>query len=61
VAAAHLESEDGVQIEAETLRRWMLAKGCGAGCGSGGAMAAGAYASGILGNGCSGKGASMMG
>ncbi len=27
LAAEHLESEDGVQIDAETLRRWMLAEG----------------------------------
>jgi len=27
LAAEHLESEDGLQIDAETLRRWMLAEG----------------------------------
>lgn len=27
LAAEHLESEDGIQVHAETLRRWMLAEG----------------------------------
>ena len=27
LAAEHLASEDGVQVDAETLRRWMLAEG----------------------------------
>jgi len=31
-----LASEDGLKIHAETLRRWMLAKGCGAGERNGG-------------------------
>ena len=28
LAAEHLASEDGMRIDAETLRRWMLAEGC---------------------------------
>jgi hypothetical protein len=27
LAAEHLDSEDGLQLDAETLRRWMLAEG----------------------------------
>ena len=27
LAAEHLESEDGLKVQAETLRRWMLAEG----------------------------------
>src|SRR5260370_18310593 len=29
LAAEHLESEDGLKVHAETLRRWMLAEGLG--------------------------------
>jgi len=27
LAAEHLAAEDGLQVDAETLRRWMLAEG----------------------------------
>jgi hypothetical protein len=30
-AAEHLADEDGLEVGEETLRRWMLAEGCGAG------------------------------
>jgi transposase len=35
LAAEHLADEDGLEVGEETLRRWMLAGGCGAGCGDG--------------------------
>jgi transposase len=31
LAAEHLADEDGLEVGEETLRRWMLAEGCGAG------------------------------
>ena len=31
LAAEHLAAEDGLTVDHETLRRWMLREGCGAG------------------------------
>jgi len=48
LAAEHLESEDGLKVHAETLRRWMLAEGFGVASGNGGGTFGGASAKSIL-------------
>ena len=50
LAAEHLASEDGLRMDAETLRRWMLAEGFGAASGSGGDTGKGARARNTLGS-----------
>src|SRR5262249_40416148 len=52
LAAEHLASEDGLQVHAETLRRWMRPRGYGAGNGSGVGIVGGASARSILGRWC---------
>ncbi len=52
LAAEHLESEDGVKVDAETLRRWMLAEGLWSGSGNGGGTVVGGSARSTLGSWC---------
>ena len=53
LAAEHLAEEDGIVMDHETLRRWMLRKGCGAGSGSARNIASEESANRTLGNWCS--------
>jgi transposase len=62
LAAEHLAEEDGLQVDGETLRRWMLAEGVyGAGSASARPTASGASASRTLANWCNWRAASTTG
>src|SRR5512140_2675200 len=61
LAAEHLESEDRLKVDGETLRRWMLAEGCGVGSGSVERTVGGDSTRSTLGSWCSWTGASTRG
>src|SRR5271157_2445537 len=52
LAAEHLASDDDVEVNAQTLRRWMLAEGRGVGRGNGGCTASGESGKNMWGNWC---------
>ena len=52
LAAEHLASEDGMRIDAETLRRWMLAEGLWRRRASASRIGSGASGGGTLGSWC---------
>jgi 2-iminoacetate synthase ThiH len=61
LAAEHLESEDQLTMDAETLRRWMLEEGLGVWRGNGGRIGNGGSGKSILGNWCRWTAAFMIG
>ncbi len=61
LASEHLGDEDGLEVGEETLRRWMLAEGCGAGCGDGKRTGSGERGGSTVATWCSWMGAFMIG